>query len=141
MPPSPGRTFLFAIDPAYRWPARLMRLTDASAHVDVGPTDLTIRFGPWTLATPLANVAGASVTGPYAWWKALGPPRVSLADRGITFATSTRRGVCITFVEPVGGVLPVPGLRHPGATVTVEATDGLVAALEPAVPGTGGTAT
>jgi hypothetical protein len=132
MPAAPGQQFRFAIDPAYRWAARLLRLTDASAHVEVGPRDLTIRFGLWSLATPLGNVADAELTGPYAWWRALGPPRLSLADRGVTFATSTRQGVCVTFVEPVGGVLPVPGLRHPGATVTVEDTAGLIAALRSA---------
>ena len=139
MAAAPGLQFRFAIDPAYRWTARLLRLTDASAHVEVGPRYLTIRFGLWTLATPLGNVAGAEVTGPYAWWRALGPPRLSLADRGITFATSTRQGVCVTFVEPVGGVLPVPGLRHPGATVTVEDATGLVAALRSAADRDGGT--
>ena len=43
----------------------------------------------------------------------------SLADRGVTFATNSRRGLCVSFVEPVHGIEPTGVLRHPAATVTV----------------------
>ena len=130
--PTGGR-FPFAIRSDYRIPARLLGLTDHSAYVELGHDRLTIRFGRWSLSTPIANVATATVTGPYDWWKVLGPPHISLADRGVTFATSTDRGVCITFHEPVPGALPVAALRHPGATVTVEDLEALVAAVATAV--------
>lgn len=75
------------------------------------------------MATPLDNVVGAEVTGPYRLVKVAGPPHLSLRDRGITFATNRARGTCIRFREPVGL------LRHPAATVTVAAPDALAEAL------------
>lgn len=81
--------------------------------------ELLIRFGAWSLRTPRENVAGCEVTGPYAAWKVAGPPHLSFADRGVTFATSRRVGACIRFHEPEAGLLPWGLIRHPAATVTV----------------------
>lgn len=105
-------------------------VTGHNAHVDTSDDELVIRFGPWTLRTPMSNVAGAERTGPYRWWKIAGPARLSFADGGVTFATSTRGGVCIRFHQPVPGGLPLDVMRHPGATVTVEDPDGLVDVLD-----------
>jgi hypothetical protein len=96
------------------------------AYVDVDEDRLSIRFGPWFMSTPTANIAGASLSGPYQWWKVIGPARLSLRDLGITFATSTDTGVCITFHEPIAGLLPTGAVRHRGVTVTVDAPDDLV---------------
>ena len=85
---------------------------------------LSARFGPWRLSTPLENVAGTEVTGPYQLLKVIGPPHLSLRDRGLTFATNRQRGVCIRFRRPVGL------LRHPSLTVTVADPDALARALE-----------
>jgi hypothetical protein len=128
------RRFAFAIDPTMAPIARLFGVTAGSAWVEVSEDELVAKFGPWVLCTPRANVAGAQVSGPYAWAKVVGGPRMSLADRGLTFATTTRGGVCIRFEEPVGGVLPVPFLRHPGLTVTPDDPEGLVDALSSASP-------
>jgi hypothetical protein len=100
-----------------------------TTHVEVGDADLHVRFGPWSLRTPLDNVRSVTRTGPYSWWKVGGPAHISLADRGVTFATTTRQGVCIRFRRPVPAALPVPLIRHPAATVTVADPDGLVAAI------------
>lgn len=100
------------------------------AYVEVGDDDFVARFGPWIVRTPLTNVVSASVSGPYRWWRVAGPPRLSFADRGLTFATNTRRGVCITFREPVSGIEFTGSLRHPGLTVTVDDVEGLVQALD-----------
>lgn len=94
-------------------------VTPFTAWVDLDEERLEIRFGPWVLRTPRENVAGAEVTGPYRLWKVGGPPRLSLRDRGVTFATSTHQGTCIRFHEPVPAALPGGLLRHPAATVTV----------------------
>ena len=51
---------------------------------------LRIRFGLWTLETSLDNILGVEITGPYKWFKVIGPPHVSLADRGLTLATIRR---------------------------------------------------
>ena len=99
------------------------------AFVDIEDDVLTVRYGPWTLATPVTNVKGASITGPYHLWKVVGPPRLSLRDRGVSFATSTERGVCILFHRPVHAIEPTGVVRHPGVTVTVDDPEALVAAL------------
>ena len=121
--------FPFVIDPTMAPISRLFGVTPDSAWVEVNEHELVAKFGPWVLRTRRDNVAGTQVTVPYGWAKVVGGPRLSLADRGITFATTTREGVCIRFDEPVGGVLPVPFLRHPGLTVTPDDPEGLVEAL------------
>jgi hypothetical protein len=99
--------------------SRLFGVSPATAGVDVVDGRLVARFGPWRVVTPVANVASARVTGPYAWWKVIGPAHLSLADRGLTFATTDRGGVCLSFHHPVHGIEPTGRLRHPGLTVTV----------------------
>jgi hypothetical protein len=80
---------------------------------------LSVTFGGWSLSTSLANVATVSVTGPYRWWKVVGPPRLSLVDRGITFATTAEHGVCIELHQAVGAIDPLHLIRHPNVTITV----------------------
>ncbi len=92
---------------------------------------LRASFGLLSLETPLANVAGAHITGDYAWYRAIGV-RLSLKDAGLTFGTNTDQGVCVHFVEPVSWVI---GFRdHSALTATVADCDGLVEALGPAPP-------
>ena len=91
-----------------------------TCEVVVDDLALTIRFGRWTLETPRSNVVSAAVTGPYSWPKVIGPPHLSLADSGITFATNADQGACLRFGDTVPALLPVPWLRHAAATVTVE---------------------
>ncbi|MDQ1401705.1 MAG: hypothetical protein QOG03_21 [Actinomycetota bacterium] len=92
--------------------------------------ELRARLGWFRLRTPLANVDGAHVTGPYRWWTPVGA-RLSGSDDGLTFGTNARQGTCIHFTERVG---PVLGARaHSALTVTVADPEGLVAALLGAV--------
>lgn len=125
----PVRRFPFRFDRSLAPIARLFGVRDRSAYVEVDETHLLVRFGPWSLRTPLSNVQGSEVTGPFRWWKVAGPAHVSLADRGVTFATNTEAGLCIRFHEPVPAALPGGLLHHPGATVTVAAPGDLAAAL------------
>ena len=104
-------------------------MTPATAKVAVTDTELLVHFGPWRLRTPLSNVAGTQVTGDYAWHRTAGPAHLSLTDRGVTFATNSRQGVCVSFVDPVRAIEPTGMLRHPGATVTVADPEALAAAL------------
>jgi hypothetical protein len=110
--------FPFAFDFPLAAPLAAVGVVPATAHVDVGDGWFTVRFGPWRLRTPVANVGAMHVTGPYRAYRALGT-HVSLADRGVTFGTNTRQGLCVEFFEPVPAALPGGLLRHPGATVTV----------------------
>ena len=121
--------FDFAFDPRFRLAALPFGVTPGTAAVELDDLHLSIRFGPWRLFTSKANVESAEVTGPYDWWKVAGPPHLSLADRGITFATNGDQGVCLRFRTPVAAMLPFGLLKHPGATVTVADTAALVQSL------------
>jgi len=110
--------FDFAFARPLSWPLALIGVTPWTAHVDVTDDQLSVRFGPWSLVTPLSNVEGATVTGPYLPFKVLGP-HVSLADRGVTFGTTWRRGVCVRFRRPVSAALPAGLLHHPDAHALV----------------------
>lgn len=104
-------------------------ITPRTAWVEVDLDTLRARFGPWRVCTPLANIAGVELTGPYAFLKTAGPARLAVTDRGLTFATNGDRGVLITFREPVTGLDPTGLLRHPELTVTVSDSDGLASLL------------
>ena len=121
--------FPFRFESLYRAAGLPFGVTPATTGVDVEGGWLSVRFGPWRVATELANVTGTTVTGPYQVPKTIGPAHLSLSDRGMTCATNRWRGLCITFREPVRGIDPLGRLRHPGLTVTVEDIDGLGAAL------------
>jgi hypothetical protein len=54
---------------------------------------------------------------------------LSLADKGLTFASNGQRGVCMSFRRPVKGIDPAGVLRHPNLTVTVRDCEGLIEAL------------
>lgn len=94
------------------------RILGPRAGLELDADGLRVRFGPWLVETPLSNLAGAEATGPYRAVRVFGV-RLSLADRGLTFGTTTRGGVCLRFREPVRGIDPWGLLRHPGLTVTV----------------------
>ena len=123
------REFRFAFEGRYRLPAFAFGITPTTARVVVTDDELLVRFGPWRLRTSLGNVAGTEVTGGYAWYRTAGPAHLSLSDRGVTFATTSRRGLCVSFVEPVAAIEPTGRLRHPGATLTVAEPEALAAAL------------
>ncbi|HEX3623414.1 MAG TPA: hypothetical protein VHT97_13960 [Acidimicrobiales bacterium] len=128
--------FPFAFEPAYRVVALAFAITPATAWVDVAEGQLSARFGLWRISTPTSNVTGTQATGPYSVFRTIGAAHLSLADRGLTFATNRRRGLCITFADPVPGIIPSGALRHPGLTVTVADVDGLASALSaPAAAG------
>jgi hypothetical protein len=101
----------------------------APGHQGVTLTDdgrFVARFGLLRVETPLTNIAGAHVTGPYRSWTAVGA-RLSLRDDGLTFGTTDHAGVCVHFRVPVRRVI---GPRdHSALTVTVADTEGLVRAL------------
>ena len=121
--------FGFRFDPVLQLLALPFGVTPASARCAVRADRLVVRFGPWHVETPLANVASAAITGPYRPWKVAGPAHLSLADGGLTFATTTRVGVCLGFRVPVPGIEPTGRLTHPALTLTVDDPPGLVSVL------------
>jgi hypothetical protein len=122
-------TFPFRFHPVFRAVALPLGIRSDTARVEVADEHLSVVFGRWRLRTPLDNVEGVRVTGPFAWPKVIGPPHLSFADRGLTFATNPHEGVCIDLSTPEPGLDPWGILRHPGVTVTVEDTAGLVEML------------
>ena len=113
------RRHRFAFARRYRLPALACGVTPATAVVRVSRDELLVRFGPWTLRTPRSNVSGARRTGGFSFVRTAGPPRLSLADRGVTFATNGDDALCLLFHDPVSVLDPFGRLRHPGATLTV----------------------
>jgi hypothetical protein len=122
-------TFDFDFDPAYQAMALLFGVTPSRTGVAITDGTFTARYGFWSLETTLDNIASFEISGPYRIWTTIGPAHLSLSDWGLTFASNRRRGLCITFKEPVPGLEPTGRLRHPGLTVTVADVDGLAAAL------------
>lgn len=118
--------FPYRFDPRYRgiwWPLGAREGVDGVTLTD---DRFSATYGRKRLETPIANITGAHITRDYAWWKAVGM-RLSFADDGLTFGTSTHGGVCVHFDEPVRRVI---GPRdHSAVTVTVADLDGLVDAL------------
>src|SRR3954447_23136036 len=123
--------FAFRREPAFALAGLPFGVTESNSYLDVDDDRLEIRFGPWTLSTSTHNIESAQRTGPFRWWKVGGPPRVSLRDRGITFATNAQAAVCVRFREPVPAALPQGWFRHPAVTVTVDGVDDLARFLTP----------
>ena len=122
--------FGFRFAPSYRPLALVLGITPATAYVDVADGELRIRYGLWRLRTPLGNIRATERTGGFSWLKTVGPPHLSLADRGVSFTTNGDAALCVRFHEPVTGIEPTGRLRHPGATLTVADPGALQAALE-----------
>ncbi|WP_405089706.1 hypothetical protein OG767_18545 [Micromonospora sp. NBC_01392] len=133
-PPGPVRHFPFRFDPAFRLPLALLGVRSETARVELAPDALVVRFGPWRLRTTPANVVEVELSGPYRWWRAVGP-HLSLADGGVTFGSSVAGGLCLRFDEPVPALAPGPWPRHPAVTVTVADPTALRDALAPGSSG------
>lgn len=120
--------FAFAFGPGIRPLLRLLRVTPHTSGVHVDDREVVIRYGLWRIQLARGNVRSATVTGPFAVWKAIGP-RLSLADRGLTLGSSAAAGVCIRLWEPVPGLFPGRAVTHPAVTVTVAEPQQLAALL------------
>ncbi|MDD7813786.1 hypothetical protein PP713_14540 [Mycobacterium sp. CSUR Q5927] len=107
----------------------LFGVSPSTCQVRVSSGGVAIRFGPWRANVERDNIADARITGPYRFLKTAGPAHLSLADRGITFATNAEQGVCIRLHTPIRAIEPTGLLRHPGVTVTVADCEGLLRAL------------
>jgi hypothetical protein len=98
--------FSFRFTPAYRLAGLPFMVTPGRCAATVDESELSVRFGLWAVRTELANVCSSELIGPFSFLKTAGPAHLSLADRGLTFATNPDRGLCIRFREPVAGIEP-----------------------------------
>jgi hypothetical protein len=124
-----SQRFEFEFSSRVRPAALAFGVTARNSNVEVTHDELQVTFGLWRFVTSLSNVAGVGMTGPYSWLKVAGPPHLSLSDRGITFATTTERGVCVELVEPVAMKPSYARIRHPGVTLTVGRPEELIRLL------------
>ncbi|GAA3029177.1 hypothetical protein [Actinokineospora globicatena] len=118
----------FAFDARFRLPLRAVAVVPETAWVRVADGEFRARFGPWVVVTPVSNISGTLVTGPFSPWRAIGA-RLSLSDRGLTLGTTPAAGLCVRFHEPVPGLEPTGLLRHPEVTVTVAEPGALAGVL------------
>lgn len=112
-------TFDFRFTPLYRAVGMAFGVRPSTAQVEIRDGVFIARFGPWRVETDVTNITDCAVTGGYQLRKTIGPPHLSFADQGLTFATNPDRGLCLSFREPVPGVDPRHRIRHAGLTVTV----------------------
>ncbi len=116
--PMSATRYPFHFDRMYRAPLAALGVVPAAAWVDVDTDRIFARFGPWSCATEPDNVVDVCLSGPYLAVRAIGA-RLSAADKGLTFGTTTRGGVCLLLRDPVTGLDPLGLIRHPGVTLTV----------------------
>jgi hypothetical protein len=125
-----GREFAYAFDPSFRLPARVFGIRPDTCLIIVTEEQLLARFGPWQVHTSLANIKSMGITGPYRYLKTVGPARLGITDRGLTFATNARRGVQFDFHESISGIERWGRLRHPNLTLTAADCPGLIDACK-----------
>ena len=121
--------FPFAFASSYRLPALVFGITPRTASVRVEGDELRVRYGLWSLRTPLSNIASAELSGGFTFLKTAGPPHLSFSDRGVSFTTNGDRALCVEFHEPVPAIDPTRTIKHPGATMSVADPEGLARAL------------
>jgi hypothetical protein len=123
-----SETFPLREETPWRWALRLIGVRRGRSQVELTSDDrLVATFGPLVLDTTLGNVADVHLTGPYRWWRAIGP-RGSLADRGFTFGTSATDGACLCFRTGVPRRWVLGG-RVTSLTVTVASPEDFAATL------------
>jgi hypothetical protein len=127
---SQEQVFPFRFDRAARYILLLLGVTPRTSGVVIADGQVSIRYGPWRTTLDRRNIRVVTASGPFRAWKAIGL-RMSLADRGLTFGTSTSGGVCIRLCQPVGVLTPGWLLAHPALTVTVDQPGELFRLLRP----------
>lgn len=96
----------------------------ADAWVELRDDVFEARFGSARALTPVSNIAGWRIEGPWLWITAIGIRR-SFRHHDITFGGSPHGGVRLDFHEPVR----VASFGTPALYATVDDLAGLAAAL------------
>lgn len=128
--PAVVRHFDFRFEPLLLPAALIVGVRPSTTGLDIDGKDVTIRFGRWSMSFPRADVTSAEVTGPYQLVKVAGPPHLSLADGGVTFATNRQAGACLQLSNPHRAIEPLGIIRHRSVTVTVDEPEELCRLLQ-----------
>jgi hypothetical protein len=126
-----ARRFPIRVEERYRAVLRLFGVGPDNAWVEIGDSELVASFGRFGARTPLANVVGWRIEGP---WRAITAVGVRRSIRGgdVTFGGTARGGVRLDFRQAVR----LRPFRIPALYVTVEDLEGFSAALlERGIPG------
>lgn len=113
------------LDPRLSWVLRAFGVRGPeNAYTEIVDGSVDARFGWGRVRTPLANISGYRIEGPWRSITALGI-RMSIRHRDLTFGGSARGGVRMDFREKV----PYGPLRLPALYVTPEDLEGFAADL------------
>jgi hypothetical protein len=78
----------------------LFGATPETSWAAIDDETLSARFGRFSFSSPIANVAGYRIEGPWRWITAIGVRR-SVRHADVSFAGSPHGGVRIDFREPI----------------------------------------
>ncbi|MEX2550683.1 MAG: hypothetical protein WD638_10675 [Nitriliruptoraceae bacterium] len=118
----------FDFDPRFRALLAALGIREINSEVLLEEDRFLARFGRWEAHTSIANIRDVCITRGYRWYRAIGP-RGSAADRGASFGTNTRAGVCVRFHTPIPALFG-QRILHPGLTVTVADPEGLATEID-----------
>jgi hypothetical protein len=102
---------------------RLFGVRDGNAYVDLAD-DVDVRFGFFRATTPVTNIAGWRIEGPWAWITAIGV-RNGIRHGDVAFDGTHTGGVRMDLRDPIR----FGPLRRTAIYVTVEDLEGFAAAL------------
>ncbi len=121
----PGpRRFPFRFEGPWRWAVLPFAVTPGRAWAELDGERVRVRFGPWHVQIPVADIRRYEIQGPYRWWRALGV-RMTLGVWDLSFCSSARDGVYLELARPIRAY----GLERPAFTFTPADPDGFAAAL------------
>ena len=115
--------FPIRIGPRSRAVVRLFGATPATAYAEVGE-ELVIRFGRFSVRTPIENADHYRIEGPFTWIKAIGVRR-SLRHGDVSFCGSAHGAVRVDLKEGV----PWGPFSVPAVWAGADDLDGLAAEL------------
>jgi hypothetical protein len=116
--------FPIRIERRFALPLRVFGVDRANAYVEISEDQIVARFGWSSATTPLTNVRGWRIEGPWPAITAIGIRR-SLRHGDVTYGGSPRGGVRLDFVDQV----TLKPFSIPALYVTVEDLEGFAAAL------------
>lgn len=128
---SAGLAFPFEFQRRYRPLLALMGITPDTAAVRLDSNELTVHFGKLRFRTPVYNITGAELGGPYRAHRVIGA-RHSMSDGGAVMGTTTAGGVRLHFHHPISVLDPTGSYRSSALTLTLGNCSAFVRAVREA---------